>query len=207
LPRVDDYAAAFDLAARALKAKDPVQAAALAEADFQDGALGLRFLDQEVRVDLDPVQVRRIDGREIPLTDQVLVLHYLSQADGRPLAGEWIAYRDIPGAEVYHPVFYQRAVAPLLKAFGPRPELLEELAAVYPISPGQAGDVSVVVQAFARVPLELIIWAGDDEFPAEANILLDRSVSGYLTAEDVAWVAGRVVYPLAGAARAKGVKA
>jgi len=207
LPRVDDYAAAFDLAARALKAKDPVRVAALAGADFQEGALGLRFLDQEVRVDLDPVQVRRTDGREIPLTDQVLVLHYLSQADGRPLAGEWVAYRDIPGAEVYHPVFYQRAVAPLLKAFGSRPELLEELAAVYPSYPGQAGDVSVVVQAFARVPLQLIIWAGDDEFPAEANILLDRSVNGYLTAEDVAWVAGRVVYPLAGAARAKGVKA
>ena len=75
---------------------------------------------------------------------------------------------------------------------------------MYPSRPGETGDVSVVVQAFPRVVLELIIWAGDDEFPAEANILLDRSVPGYLSAEDVAWVAGRVVYPVAGAARAKG---
>jgi hypothetical protein len=46
------------------------------------------------------------------------------------------------------------------------------------------------------VPLQLILWEGDNEFPAEANILFDKTIGRILSPEDVAWLAGMVVYRL-----------
>jgi hypothetical protein len=45
-----------------------------------------------------------------------------------------------------------------------------------------------------NVPARLILHAGDEEFPSEAAILFDRSVGRILTPEDVAWLAGMLVY-------------
>ncbi len=204
MARVDDYQAAFELAAEKLRGMDPARIAETSGAERLGDALELDFVGQRVRIGLDPVEITAPGGGEVPLTDQVLILHYLTQADGRPVKGEWIAYREVPGAETYAPVFYKRAIAPLLGGFGQNPKLLTELAKMYRAEPGDSGDVSVVVKALPHVPLMLIIWAGDDEFPAEANILMDKSIGGYLSAEDIAWLAGRVVYPLAGAARSQG---
>ena len=61
----------------------------------------------------------------------------------------------------------------------------------------------MVVTALPLVPLALILWKGDDEFPPEGNILFDRSITSIFSAEDVAWLSGMVVYPLAGMARGK----
>lgn len=204
MARVDDYKAAFDLAAERLVDKDPALVTASSGARAAANGLELDFLGGPINVGLDPVTVSDPSGAEIGLTDQVLILHYLTQADGRPVSGQWIAYREVPGAESYAPVFYKRAIAPLLGAFGQQPALLPELAGIYRAGPGETGDESIIVPAFPNVPLMLVVWAGDDEFPAEANILMDKSISGYLSAEDIAWLAGRVVYPLAGMARAKG---
>jgi hypothetical protein len=46
------------------------------------------------------------------------------------------------------------------------------------------------------VPLRLVLYLGDDEFPAEANILFDQSVGKILSPEDIAWMAGMLAYRL-----------
>jgi hypothetical protein len=205
LARIDDYTAAFELAAEKLESLDPALVAEKSGARLGAKGLRLDFVGQRIRVGLNPVVISGPEGAEVGLTDQVLILHYLNQADGRPVTGEWIAYREIPGAQAYHPVFYKRATAPLVAGFGQRPELLLELSGDLSAKPGQGGDAAVIIQALPRVPLMLQVWKADEDFEAEAGVLLDRSISGYLSAEDVAWLAGRVVYPLVG--RAKGAKA
>jgi hypothetical protein len=45
------------------------------------------------------------------------------------------------------------------------------------------------------------VWEGDDEFPAEANILFDAAVGDYLSPEDAAWLASLAVYRLMALAR------
>jgi hypothetical protein len=49
----------------------------------------------------------------------------------------------------------------------------------------------------------LIIWKGDEEFPPEGNILFDRNILKMLSAEDIAWLSGMIVYPLMGMAKGK----
>ncbi len=47
------------------------------------------------------------------------------------------------------------------------------------------GDIAVTIPAFSRVPITLVLWRGDDEFPPNANILFDSTILDYLSAEDV----------------------
>ncbi|MBW2591755.1 MAG: DUF3786 domain-containing protein, partial [Deltaproteobacteria bacterium] len=61
------------------------------------------------------------------------------------------------------------------------------------IEPGDAGfEFSIL----PKTPMQLILWEGDDEFPAEANILFDKTAGEILSPEDAAWLAGMLVYRL-----------
>jgi hypothetical protein len=144
----------------------------------------------------------------VPIQQQVLILHYLLGAcssGGAPVTGEWIAFQEIPDGRFYLDAFVKRAKSPLVQAFGNAPERLLDLGTlIFDATVFEHGDVSVLVEAFPLVPIVLILWKGDEEFPPEGNLLFDRNISKILSAEDIAWLAGMVVYPLVGQARGKG---
>ena len=47
------------------------------------------------------------------------------------------------------------------------------------------GDVSFILKAFPFIPLQYVLWEGDDEFPPSAQLLFDASVDHYLSLEDI----------------------
>ena len=151
-----------------------------------------------------------VPAEALSLQEQVLLLHYLRgswKTRGASPTGEWVAFQDIPDGRFYLDAFQKRAKLPLLKAFGADPERLQDLAAqVFGAVPVDFGDVSVRVDALPLVPLVLTLWKGDDEFPPEGSLLFDQSISRILSAEDVAWLAGMVVFPLIGLSRDKSRK-
>jgi len=133
---------------------------------------------------------------EIPLQEQVLILHYLMAANPPSLAGRWVAYREIPGASFYFSAFVKRAVDPLKQVFGSNLAGLKRAASLLGGAAIEAGDAGFEFKVFPRLPLQLILWEGDDEFAPEANILFDASVGKQLSPEDIAWLASLLVYRL-----------
>jgi hypothetical protein len=141
-------------------------------------------------------------GASLPIQQQILLLHYLEGAVKSPgvrLKGEWISYQEVPDGRFYLDAFMRRAKKPLVEAFGQEPDRLMPLAkALYGAIPFDQGDISVLIRATPKIPVALIMWRGDEEFPPDGNILFDRTVSSFLSAEDIAWLAGMIVYPLVG---------
>ncbi len=205
MARVDDYQMSLDLAAKELAGQDPAQVASRSGAqwDEQDGALRLDYYGRPLRVAWQPFSVAAADdGPALPLAEQALVAHYLARADGALPSGEWITFREVEAGEFYWSAFVKRAKDPLVKFFGARPGLLLELAPKVGGAPDQTtGDVAAVVQAFPRVSFLLVLWEGDEEFPAEGNVLMDRQVGHYLSTEDVALAAGLPIYKMMALAR------
>jgi hypothetical protein len=137
----------------------------------------------------------------VPIAQQVLLLHYLNLTTNVKISGEWIAYQEVPDGKFYLDAFLRRAKNPMVQGFGNNPQLLVKLATeVYGATYLNQGDQAVVVKALPLVPVALILWEGDDEFSPEGTILFDRSISRVLSAEDIAWLAGMIVYPLLGMA-------
>ncbi len=209
MAREDDYKKAAELARAELASRDPRRLAECggAEVSTEGGSdrLRLAFLGKPVQVFWPEVSLSRTDSDEdIPIQQQVLLLHYLQGAwrSGGPAPAEdWVGFQDVPDGRFYSDAFQRRAKLPLLRAFGGRPEALETLARkAYGAEPAGLGDASASVAALPRIRVALVIWGGDEEFPADGNILFDRNTNAYLPAEDMAWLAGMIVYPLMGMA-------
>lgn len=122
---------------------------------------------------------------EVPLRDRILILHYLAIARGTPLTHQLINYKELPEGTVYFRTFHLRAIKPLVANFGSNPERLLEVSRKLGGVRAEQGDVSVTIPAFPCVPVTLVLWRGDDEFPPDGNILFDSTVPDYLSVEDI----------------------
>jgi len=134
--------------------------------------------------------------KEAPIQEQVIILHYLTGVSHSLLSGNRIAYREIPGASFYYSAFVKRAIDPLKKVFGADIEKFKKAAGYLNGTASEPGDAGFEFAVFPKTPLQLVLWEGDDEFPAEANILFDDLTGKILSPEDAAWLAGMLVYRL-----------
>ncbi len=138
------------------------------------GTEEVRFFTEDLRVDIPGRQILDASGTPVKDFVSVLTLHYLGKKlRGLPaLSGKWISFKELEAGELYYPAFRKRAIEPLLR------------------KRGGTQDLDVTVDAFAGVPLRVIIWKGDEEFPADATILFDGGIAGIFRTEDVAVLAG-----------------
>ncbi|MDH7576367.1 MAG: DUF3786 domain-containing protein [Bacillota bacterium] len=154
------------------------------------------FLNEEYHIKYPTGDVYHPQGREIPVVNRILTLHYLNSAKGVPIKHKWISFKELPSGQIYIDPFYNRAVRPLIKLFGQEPEALLKAGLALGGKRENLGDSSVTISVFPMVPITYVIWRGDEEFPPSGNILFDASAPNYLPLEDYAIIAGMVVYEL-----------
>lgn len=165
----------------------------------------IEYLNQPHQITLPEIDISLKDSEEeVPLKDKILILHYLTQAKGTPLTNKVIAYKELPEGTSYFPTFYKRAVKPLLDYFGKEPHLLMDTAAKLGGQETDYGDTSVTINAFCRVPITLVLWRGDEEFPPEGNILFDSTIPDYLSTEDINVLCEAIAWRLVKLSKAKG---
>jgi hypothetical protein len=202
MPRIDDYKAAIALAAAQLQKINPQRLENRCHCQYflEDGQEGLLvpYFGQGRRVSWPEITVTPVAGEaQIPLTEQILILHYLERSTGEPLSGHSIDFREVPdGGGFYWSAFVSRAKKPLLETFGNDLELYLKVAQSLGGDPQDLGDAAARFPAFPLVPVTHVLWAGDEEFPPEANILFDDTISQHLSTEDIAALAGASVYRL-----------
>ena len=199
MPRIDDYINAKKLAVEKLsKESFGVIAKRCGFASLAADTMRVPFLDRIYHIDYPQFDFNAPSGadKEVPIQEQVLILHYMLAAEMPLATGHWISYREIPGATFYFSAFVKRAVDPLKNVFGQNTSGFSQAAEKLHAQKIESGDAGFELTVLPAVPLQLILWAGDEEFPAEANILFDRNIEQILSPEDVAWLAGMVVYRL-----------
>ena len=205
MPRSDDYKAAIALAVAELKNLNPKRLENRTGAQHfveaaQEGLL-VPYFGQARRITWPGVGVTPGNGQgEISLPEQILILHYLLNASGEPLTGRTIDFRQVPEGSFYWSAFVSRAKKPLLETFGHDLDLYVKVAAGLGGEPLPLGVAAARFMAFPRVPITHVLWRGDEEFPPEATILFDETISRYLPTEDIAALSGASVYRLMGAA-------
>ncbi|TFG46464.1 MAG: DUF3786 domain-containing protein [Dehalococcoidia bacterium] len=150
-----------------------------------DRVLTLPFMGSDYLINLNR---RSVTGTlETPLlTDQLVILHYLTNDKDAPLETQEISFQELPEGLVYYPSFYKRVIIPLVKHFGDSPEQFISTATILGGTMMPLGDVAVCFQALPKVKLTWVIWRSDKEFPAEGTILMNTDITKYLPIEDIA---------------------
>jgi hypothetical protein len=159
--------------------------------------IAIEYLNQLYRVTMPNVEVLLANSKEeVPIRDRVLILHYLLAAKGTPIADKLIAFKELPGGGNYFRTFSKRAIAPIVEHFGERPHVLIDTAGKLGGHTVAYGDVAVTVNAFNRVPVTIVLWRGDEEFPAQGDILFDAATSDYLSTYDITVLCESIIWKL-----------
>lgn len=189
LQKQKNYQQTFDLACETLRRMDLQERANRAGARYLKGSDGERIVlecfSEPYEVVFPGVTFLAPGKKVVSLVMRILILHYLIKADGTPLSGKWVPYKDVPGGMLYAPVFSRRVTEPLIKVFGNSAAAFKEAGLKMGATMGDIGDASFSIQAFPLVPLQYVLWEGDEEFPPTLQLLFDSSVEHYLSLEDM----------------------
>jgi hypothetical protein len=189
LSKQKNYQQSFDLACASIKAMDIEERAKKAGADYQKGEDGekaiILFFSEPYYIQFPQIEFHSPSKKTVSLVTRILLLHYLIRADGSPLTGKWVAYKDIPGGLLYAGVFARRVTEPLQRKFGRAAGSFKEVGLRSGGEMVKIGDASFILKAFPRIPLQYVLWEGDEEFPPSVQLLFDASVDHYLSLEDI----------------------
>ena len=192
----ETYGPALEKAVSDLQSLDPWLVALRSDAKYArltdaSGQIEVRFWAKDYIILYPEISVEEVEtGQEPPIAVNILILHYLINADGTPLADSWVAFRELPGGRVYDAAFRRRANLRLAQAFGSDLDGFVAAAAALGGVRLTYGDASFLFPMFPRLRLAAVLYLADEEFPASANVLFDAAASHYLPTEDLAVLGG-----------------
>lgn len=123
-----------------------------------------------------------LEGKPAAPHIELLLLYYFSTADGTSIKEQWISFADLPGGRFYNQAFQGYTGRELTKAFQSDQNAFTQAARRFdgqPV-PGAPGDLAFHFQALPRVPVLLVYWEGDEDFPPTYQVLFDEAASHYL---------------------------
>jgi len=182
-----------------LRKGDAQKLAANTGAEFANGVFRIKFYGEMYQVTFPDLQVRvEATGKECGLNRTAMFLYYLKTADGSPLTGKWVAFRDLPGGMFYHQAYQGYSGDRLAKAIDNHINVFERAAKALNGMKLDIGDAAFAFEALPRVKVAAVYYAADEDFPASANVLFDGAASHYLPTDALGGVGSALVDRLTG---------
>lgn len=187
-----------------LAGRAPLDLAARCAVEFTPGRTGqgefhLAVWGRPVRLAYPDFIACNPAGKEAGLGTQGLVLYYFVTADGAPLAERWISFSELADGRFYNQAFQGYSGGELARHFGN--DLAAFAAAAHRLGgepPGQTwpGDAAFRFQVLPRLPVLVVAWQGDEDFPASYQVLFDAAANHYLPSDVCAITGGMLARKL-----------
>jgi hypothetical protein len=108
-----------------------------------------------------------------------------------PAAGKLTPVQALPGGQFFFRGPHKLNTDKLEATFGQNPEQLYGLIDRFSAKKYKFGDAAIELYILPRVALTIVIWRGDDQFPARASILFDQTAASQLPL-DALWAAANL---------------
>ena len=165
--------------------------------------LYLTYFSHPCAIDRRTARISRLDrpGAEIGFNMEMTFFNMFHYAVENPRpSGEMVPFRSVKRAYPFESAYRKSILEPLAKLFTGRvPQLRDAFAALgaEPMAQGDAGGKLAVIPG---LPLAVLFWDGDDEFPAQVNMLFDANITDFMHEENVVTTASDAAMFLAEAA-------
>jgi hypothetical protein len=194
----------LDVLRSEVQAKHPGRLAVNCGGTLVDQKIRLSYWGEIVEIVCSDLKAYKIaDGTECSIYDTGVLLYYLREADGTPMAEHWIGYRELPGGNFYSQAFQGYSGDKLARVYGNIPENYKKAAqALGGMSLTALPGLAYAFLPLPRIRLASILYPGDDEFPARAAVLFDAAASHYMTTDGLALLGSGLVGRLIQAGKA-----
>lgn len=187
LPRIEDARAKLSLLGR-----DEIVERSGCSLDA-NGHYRLEFMGRAYAVDQAFV-VRRVDtGDEAATFIQSIILMYLATADGTPPFEHWISFHELPDGQFYEQAFRGYSGEELVRGLNGDLDAFKRAAAQLHGEPIGLGDAAFAFRVLPRLRLAIVMYAGDEDFPAQARVLFEAIAPHYLSTDGLAILGGQLV--------------
>lgn len=183
---------ALDVAWKALEGREATSLATHSGSRYSGGHLLLPYFETRLTVDLDRRTVLWGD-KAADETTSILALHYLIGCGPDAPRGILVPFNQAEGGDAYYEAFKRRTIDRLAAEFGRCSSSLVRAGMAIGGMDRIIGAAAVEVRVFPKVVVTLIVWEGDDEIPASANVLFDSMALSIMSTEDLAVIGSLTV--------------
>ncbi len=129
--------------------------------------------------------IRAMDGGKLPpLPTQTFLLRYLLECRDVAWNGSWKTFREMPWGELYIKPYTGRVLTRAAFTFGTRLAAFKAAAEKMGAREVKHGDAGFEFELVDGYKMQILAWAGDEEFPPNAQVLYSDNFAEGFAAED-----------------------
>ena len=129
--------------------------------------------------------IRALDGGNLPpLPVQTFLLRYLLESKDVAWAGQWKTFREMPWGEMYIKPYTGRVLTRAAYTFSFKLDAFRAAAEKMGAEAVKHGDAGYRFDLIGGYQMQILVWAGDEEFPPNAQILYSDNFAEGFAAED-----------------------
>jgi len=152
--------------------------------DDKSGEFELRLWGKAIRISYPEFQGTRADsGEPVDTFNLAMLAYYFHTADGTPPSGSWIAFSELPSGRFYAQAFQGYTGNELARTFGNDSRRFAQAAERIGGQKQPMGDLAYSFRALPNVPLMVVCWLGDEDFPPSYRVLFDAAAGHQLTTD------------------------
>ena len=121
---------------------------------------------------------------QAPLPVQTFLLRYLLKSKAVAFSGTWKTFREMPWGELYIKPYTGRVLTRAAFTFGTRVEKFKAAAEKMGAFDVKKGDAGFVFDLIGNFQMQILVWAGDEEFPPNAQVLYSDNFENGFEPED-----------------------
>jgi len=177
----------FEYYVNLFKTLDPAEAQSRTGAEFDGEAFTLRLVDAVYRITWPNYTITADRDNAFALKalpGQTFLLRWLLEGKRIDARGEFKTFREMPWGELYIQPFTGRCLTRAAFTFGTRVEKFAAAMEKLGAKKLPHGDAGFELELLPGYAMRLIVWAGDDEFPPNAQILYSDNFADSFAAED-----------------------
>ena len=177
----------FEYYVNLFKGLDPAEAQARTGADFDGSTFTLRLVNAEYKITWPQYSITadREDAFALKsLPGQTFLLRWLLEGKMIQARGDFKTFREMPWGELYIQPFTGRCLTRAAFTFGTRVEKFAAAMEKLGAQKLKYGDAGYELELLPGYAMRLIVWAGDDEFPPNSQILYSDNFAEGFSAED-----------------------
>ena len=153
-------------------------------AAFDGEAFSLTLLGKEYRITHPDGTVTAADASVPPLPTQPFLLRYLLEGKEVSWGGGWKTFREMPWGEMYIKPYTGRVLTRAAFTFGTRLDAFRAACVKMGAVPVPHGDAGFLFDFLGSFQMQVLVWAGDEEFPPSAQVLYSDNFASGFAAED-----------------------
>jgi len=134
-------------------------------------------------VDLKTYEVRADDGPGMETYNDYLylfILFYLMKTQSVTPSGTWVSEKDIKGGAAFFRGPHTIPADKITHKFGDDLDALKRKCEKLGGTPIDLADVAFAFNITPVLPVAVLYWQGDSDFPSEAKLLFDRTIDQHL---------------------------